>query len=174
VAVDGLFERWYGRLVASMRRRLGDGDDAEDVAQEAFVRLLDEAPPKNARAWLFTVAARLAADRHRSARRRQRLALHRSDRLGVAPSGEPADEAVERAEAIDTVRAALGLLTEREQQLLLLHHDGLSYRAIAERLGVAPASIGSLLTRAHRRFLAVYDGADAGRSATGAPRSARP
>jgi RNA polymerase sigma-70 factor, ECF subfamily len=160
--VDRLFAQWYQRLVASIRRRLGDGDDAEDVAQEAFVRLLDEEAPFNARAWLFTVARRLASDRQRAARRHERLALlHSAD-------PDSLDPAVERAESVAAVREVLAALTERERQLLLLHHDGYSYREIAARIGVSPASVGSLLTRAHRRFLAAYDA-----SATGS-RSALP
>jgi RNA polymerase sigma factor (sigma-70 family) len=168
VGVEQLFAQWYGRLVASIRRRLGDGDDAEDVAQEAFVRLLDEGAPApfNARAWLFTVARRLASDRQRATRRRERLALLPS----ASAHGDSPDPAlaVERAEAVAAVREVLAGLTERERQLLLLHHDGYSYREIAARIGVSPASVGSLLTRAHRRFLAAYDA-----SATGS-RSALP
>jgi DNA-directed RNA polymerase specialized sigma24 family protein len=47
----------------------------------------------------------------------------------------------------------LKALDVRDQQLLLLHHAGLAYREIAAELGVAPSSIGALLTRARRRFL---------------------
>jgi RNA polymerase sigma-70 factor, ECF subfamily len=177
--LERLFEEWYGRLVAAVRRRFGDGgdvDDAEDVAQEAFVRLLDEQPPENARAWLFTVAARLATDRHRAAARRRRITLHRGDGLdfGGSPSrvGDSADEAVERAETVAGVRAVLALLAERERQLLLLHHAGFSYREVAAQLGVAPASVGSLLTRAHRRFVSVYD--ERFKASQSESRSARP
>ena len=54
------FEKWYPRLVRYLRARMGDEDQAEDIAQEAFVRLLDQAP-RDPAAWLFTVAANLAA-----------------------------------------------------------------------------------------------------------------
>jgi RNA polymerase sigma-70 factor (ECF subfamily) len=166
--VERLFERWYGRLVASIRRRLHDGDDAEDVAQEAFVRLLDagEGAPKDPPAWLFTVARRLASDRHRAGVRRARLAHH----LAPAPLAD-AQEEQERAETIETVRAVLARLAERDRQLLLLHHHGVPYREIAARLRVAPSSVGSLLTRAHRRFLAAYEARSTGVRAS---RSARP
>jgi RNA polymerase sigma-70 factor, ECF subfamily len=156
--IDGVFEGWYGRLVRAMRRRLGDGDDAEDVVQEAFVRLVEadegDGRPDNAAAWLFRVAGRLASDRRRGEERRARIArgLALDTGEGAAPDG-----AIERAETIAVVREVLGSLGERDRQLLLLHHSGLSYREIAERIAVAPASVGSLLTRAHRRFLAAYD-----------------
>jgi RNA polymerase sigma-70 factor (ECF subfamily) len=49
------------------------------------------------------------------------------------------------------------MLPPRDQHLLLLHHGGASYREIAQALDVAPGSVGSLLTRAHRRFLLCYE-----------------
>ena len=55
------------------------------------------------------------------------------------------------------MQRALNALASRDRQLLLLHHDGLSYREIAVRLTLAPSSVGSLLTRAHRRFLVSYE-----------------
>src|SRR5580692_9519630 len=70
--IAGLFETWYPRLVRSARKRLGSADDAEDVAQEAFVRLLGE-EPHDSPAWLFTVAGRLAIDHRRASVRRERF-----------------------------------------------------------------------------------------------------
>lgn len=151
--IDLLFSSWYTRLVRSVRRRLRSADDAEDVAQEAFVRLLDEAP-RDPPAWLFGVARHLAADHARSAARRERLARREAVRLVPDAAGPRADDAVLRTERVVAVRAVLARLPARDRQLLLLHHGGLSYREIAAQIGVSPSSVGSLLTRAHRRFLA--------------------
>jgi RNA polymerase sigma-70 factor (ECF subfamily) len=152
--ITGLFETWYPRLVRSVRARVGSADDAEDVAQEAFVRLLGE-QPRDSRAWLFAVADRLAIDHRRASARRERFAARpawaRSDDIDTAP-----DDALLRDERVADVRRVLRILRTRDRQLLLLYHAGLSYREIASQLGVAPSSIGSLLTRAHRRFLARY------------------
>jgi RNA polymerase sigma-70 factor, ECF subfamily len=135
-------------LVAALCRRLGSRDEAEDVAQDAFIRLLDH-EPDNPSAWLFTVAGRLATDAQRAGERRQRLVIESA----MEP---PVDEAVMRAEQRTIVRRILNGLPQRDRQLLLMYHDGLRYREIASRLGVAESSVGSLLTRAHRRFLARY------------------
>ncbi|HXE82935.1 MAG TPA: sigma-70 family RNA polymerase sigma factor [Gemmatimonadales bacterium] len=151
-AVDRLFASWYPRLVRAISRRTGNHDDAEDAAQEAFVRLLD-ANPRNPRAWLYTVASNVARDR---ARRRSRQAslmqAHALDGSAADPDAE-----LMRAERRRAVRVVLGMLPPRDQHLLLLHHGGASYREIAQALGVAPGSVGSLLTRAHRRFLLCYE-----------------
>jgi RNA polymerase sigma factor (sigma-70 family) len=150
--IDSLFGTWYPRLVRSIRRRLRDADAAEDVVQEAFVRLLKEQPREPAE-WLTTVAGRLAIDHHRAQRRRgrtQTLPHHQSsDESGSSP-----DEQLDRAQRIAAVRRLLQGLGPRDQQLLLLYHEGRSYKEIAMHLRVAPSSIGPLLVRAHARFLA--------------------
>jgi RNA polymerase sigma factor (sigma-70 family) len=149
MSIDRLFLTWYPRLVGAIYRRLGSRDEAEDVAQDAFVRLLDQRP-KDPSAWLFTVAGRLATDNQRTTARRQRLTPASDDVVA------PPDEALLQDEVIESVRRVLHTLPDRDRQILLLHHDGVRYREIASRLGVAESSVGSLLTRAHRRFLSDY------------------
>lgn len=150
--VDHLFASWYPRLVRVLGRRTGSADDAEDAAQEAFVRLLD-ANPTDPRAWLFTVAANLVRDRAR--RRRRHAPLLQA--MDVAEPSDDPELQVLRDEQCRDVRSILEALPPRDQRLLLLHHGGASYREIARAIGVAPGSVGSLLTRAHRRFLTRYE-----------------
>lgn len=155
--VRTFFDQWYPTLVRSLRARLGDADLAEDIAQEAFVRLLDHRP-RDPRAWLFTVAGRLVSDHaRRAAARARRLALVTdADPVAGPPPADDPSALVVRAEALDAVRAALGRLTERDRTLLLLHHGGHSYAEVAARIGVVPASVGPLVTRAQRRFARAY------------------
>ena len=152
------FDRWYPRLVSYLRAKIGDADLAEDIAQEAFVRLLDETP-RDPAAWLFVVANRLMIDDARIARGRRRhltlLRVEASDRTG--PSAE---QALARSEAIASLHRALAALPERERELVLLHHAGWRYREIAEHLGVAASSVGSLLTRAERRLASSLEGSN--------------
>jgi RNA polymerase sigma factor (sigma-70 family) len=149
--IDSLFGAWYPRLVRSVRRRLQDADAAEDVVQEAFVRLLEEQPHEPA-AWLTTVAGRLAIDHHRAERRRVRIQTQ--PRYQASESGPSPDEQLDRAQNVAAVRRLLQSLGRRDRQLLLLYHGGRSYKEIAMHLGVAPSSIGPLVVRAHARFLA--------------------
>jgi RNA polymerase sigma factor (sigma-70 family) len=156
-SIERVFQTWYPRLVRFGRRRLGSPDDAEDVAQEAFARLIDEKePPRNSPAWLFTVAGHLVADRDRATARRDRLAGQRAVQLLPDEPEDAPDRNVERAESVAAVRRVLATLGERDRRLLLLYHDGLSYRDLASELGVRASSIGPLLYRAHRRFVASY------------------
>ncbi len=148
---EAQFQELYPSLYRYLHRLTGDPDVAEDIAQEAFVRLLRQSLPEDeVRPWLFTVAMNLVRDGARKTDRRQRL-------LQTAPSLSahmPApDEAVERNERVATVRRALDTLSPRDQQLLLMREEGFKYEEIAGVVGVAPASVGTLIARALRRFV---------------------
>lgn len=154
MSVDDLFRRYYPSLHRYLVRLTGDVDAAHDMAQESFVRLLDQSIPEDeAKPWLFTVATNLVRDAARRTSRRERL-------LESAPietvSGASPDSIVERNERIALVRAALGRLSERDRVLLLMREEGFSYAEIAEAIGVASSSVGTLLARALKRFTEAY------------------
>lgn len=152
---DGLFQRLYPALYRYLHRLTGDADAAEDIAQETFVRLLrQKLPEEEVRPWVFTVAMNLVRDRARKAERRQRL-LTNAPPL-VKPATLP-DEDVETAERILRVRAVLEQLSERDRQLLLMREEGFKYDEIAHVVGVAPASVGTLIARALRRFVEAFE-----------------
>jgi RNA polymerase sigma-70 factor, ECF subfamily len=155
VDFDSIFEELYPSLFRYLHRLTGDGDVAEDIAQEAFVRLLrQELPESEVRPWLFTVAMNLVRDRARKSERRQRL-------LTTAPSLVSRirlpDEDLERTERIAAVRDVLDRLPDRDRQLLLMREEGFKYDEIARVVGVAPASVGTLIARALKRFVKEFD-----------------
>jgi RNA polymerase sigma-70 factor, ECF subfamily len=155
VDFDAVFEDLYPSLFRYLHRLTGDGDVAEDIAQEAFVRLLrQELPEKEIRPWLFTVAMNLVRDRARKTERRQRLLTTAPDLVTRAPLP---DEDMERAERITAVRTVLDRIPERDRQLLLMREEGFKYDEIARVIGVAPASVGTLIARALRKFVAEFD-----------------
>jgi RNA polymerase sigma-70 factor (ECF subfamily) len=119
-----------------------------------FVRAL-EAPPQNPKPWLFAVALNLARDDGRRAvRQERRLELLRAERGDTAAPA--ADAEMERDEKAAGVRAALGLLSEKDREALLLQAEGFSYAEIAAALGLAPGAIGTTLARARRRLVEAY------------------
>lgn len=152
---EAVFQRLYPSLFRYLQRLTGDEDVAEDLAQETFVRLLRQTIPEDeVRPWIFTVAMNLVRDRARKTDRRQRL-LSTAPELVTRPPLP--DEDVERAERIGRVRGVLDRLPERDRQLLLMREEGFKYEEIARVVGVAPASVGTLIARALRRFVAMYD-----------------
>jgi len=139
---------------------VGEAQEAEDLTQEAFLRLyrqrFAEEEEHNVRAWVYRVATNLAYNAMRSRRRRE--ARQENVRWDVEPEN-PADAAIRSVER-DLVRQVLDSLPERQQQLLMLRHAGLSYRELAEALDIAPASVGTMLARAHKAFEVAYKAMD--------------
>jgi RNA polymerase sigma-70 factor, ECF subfamily len=159
VDFDSVFEELYPSLFRYLHRLTGDGDVAEDIAQETFVRLLkQDLPDSEVRPWLFTVAMNLVRDRARKTERRQRLLMGAPSLVSrpVLP-----DEDMERTERITAVRDVLGRIPERDRQLLLMREEGFKYDEIAKVIGVAPASVGTLIARALKKFVAEFDTAEA-------------
>lgn len=141
------------------QRMLRDPTEAEDVAQEAMLRLWRMAPgwrPGAAKVttWLYRVVANLCTDR---------LRKRRTVPLEGAP--EPADEApgaaarmiaADRAAALE---AALAALPERQRQAVILRHlEGLSNPEIAEVMEIGVEAVESLVARGKRGLVAALSG----------------
>ena len=154
--LEGAFASHHPALFRYLYRLTGDADTAADIAQESFVRLLDNPVPETkVRSWLFTVATNLVRDRARMRERRRRLLLQYGKPSTYSP--ERPDEALERDETIDSLHAALDQLSPRDRQLLMLREEGFRYSEIARLVGVAPGSVGKLLARALERFAKTYE-----------------
>ena len=146
-----LARRHLGPLVALAWRILGDRAEAEDVAQEVFVRLLVKVPnwePGGAalRTWLSRVAINLCIDRRRAKRTTPLDDL-------PEPRDPTADEAVvaRRFDMARKVRAALHKLPERQSiALALVYYQGFSNREAANILKVSVDALESLLSRGRR------------------------
>jgi RNA polymerase sigma-70 factor (ECF subfamily) len=160
-AFETIFRDHYAQVFAVACRLLGSAPEAEDAAQEAFLRLYEHPLPAgrdhNLRGWLLRVTTNLAynALRSRGRRRlREERALAEAQSVGQAASGDSMVTAA--ADTAAKVRGVLARLPERQVQLLLLRQAGLSYAELASALGVAPGSIGTLLARAERAFRDLY------------------
>ncbi len=134
-------------------RNLGNRADAEDVAQETFMRLLSKAAiwqpgEPGLRAWLFRVATNLCIDRHRARARAPRGA---EDAENIADtSGAPLEGSIAITRA---VRGALAALPARQRAaLVLVHYHGMTGREAGKALGVGEEAVESLLARGRRHM----------------------
>jgi RNA polymerase sigma-70 factor (ECF subfamily) len=156
-AFEAIFHTYYGRVFALAYRLLGSAQEAEDVAQETFLRLYLHPLPRgrnhNLLGWLMRVATNLGYNAARSRRRRQEK--EERPATDARPEPNPAEQAIQ-ADTTRRVREVLASLPERQVQLLLLRHAGFSYGELATTLGVAPESVGTLLARAERAFQQRY------------------
>ncbi|MBN1994633.1 MAG: sigma-70 family RNA polymerase sigma factor [Anaerolineae bacterium] len=160
---EALFRRYYHRVYNILYRLLGNRDDAEDAAQQVFLKLYHsprhirrQGHELNLAGWLYRVAVNTGYNSLRRRRRRQDW-QERFGRWGLfEPSApDPADIAAGHEERA-RVRRVLAQMDPRQAKLLLLRHSGLSYQELAVALNLAPGSIGSLLTRAERAFAKKY------------------
>lgn len=148
-AARALFQAHGGAVYRFAAVLVRHHQDAEDVVQETFLKLLRhleaQGDTTNLRGWLFTVAAHAARDRQR---RRMRWIPWRPAHDGRVPPPVLADE----DGRLKSARDALQHLPPRDRLLLALRAQGLAYREIAAASGTKPASVGRLLARAADRW----------------------
>ena len=154
-AARALIDRLAPRVLALASRMLGDTAEAEDVTQEAMLRLWRQAPdwrPGGAKVstWLTRVALNLATDR---LRRRRGIALDEAFSGGAEPADgrPPSDSALIAAERAAALRAALADLPVRQAQAVALRHlEGLSNPEIAAAMEIGVEAVESLTARGRR------------------------
>ncbi len=155
--LDQLYDRHFDHLMRYATRILQTEPTlAEDVVQEAFVRLMTGPPRDLARAgaWLRIVVQRLCYDRLRQQGREILVQTPSEPERVQAASTE--DIVLGRLDR-ERVRRALGQLHPRESRALWLRHAGYSYREIGQALNVDPNQIGVVLLRSMQKLKRVYD-----------------
>jgi RNA polymerase sigma-70 factor (ECF subfamily) len=149
-AFSDLSRRHLPSVVALARHILRNGADAEDVAQEAMLRVWTHAPrwqPLAAfKTWLTRIVVNLCLDRKR-----------RNTPLPLEVAGDPADDApgaqeeIERSEADQRVARAIDELPDRQRAAIALsYREGLSNTEVAEALATSVSAVETLLVRAKR------------------------
>lgn len=138
-----VFRRDYDDVRRFIAKRLRASEDAADLAQEAFLRLLGRTGPpvRSPRQFLFTTALNLLRDRARAAAVRRvwegEGAIER-----VACPAPLADDIVQGRRLLQVLEGALAELTPCRRAALLLHRlDGLSQAQTAEALGLSVSSV---------------------------------
>jgi RNA polymerase sigma-70 factor, ECF subfamily len=161
---DRLVDQFAVRIFGFLFRMTGSRQDAEDLMQDAFVRVVRTIASYRHdgrfEAWLFRIAANLARDRLRRIKRTPKMlggfgrAAGEEDDVPTASvelaagMHEPADAALVRGEEMDALNAALAMLPDGEREVLMLRHfSELPFNEIARAL---ECPLGTALARAHR------------------------
>ncbi|NEY91888.1 RNA polymerase sigma factor [Tabrizicola oligotrophica] len=157
-----LTARHLGRVYGFAARLLGDRAEAEDVAQEAMLRLWRAAGVWRAgeaqlSSWLYRVTVNLCTDRQRSRARRRAEAL--DDVAEPADDRADTEAALLSRERADALQSALATLPDRQRQAVVLRHiEGLSNPEIAAILEVGVEAVESLTARGKRALTAALAG----------------
>lgn len=143
-------DAYLDRIVSYAYRMLSDASEAEDVAQEAFLRLWRQAPKWRAEApvihWLHRVTYNLCIDRLRKAKPVSIDAVPEPTDPALSPAAE-----VHQGELAGAIDAAIQALPERQRAaIVMVHQEGLSNIETAEVMGVSVEAVESLLARGRR------------------------
>lgn len=181
-AFTGLVEAHQERLLRLCERLLGDAEEARDAAQEVFLKAFRKAgevrPLGQVYTWLYRIAVNLCLNKLRRRKLVRFLRFESDTEEPDAPAFDPPDAGADPASALEarrrwqTTRKAIAKLPDNQRAVLILaRFEGLSYRQIAEVLGITEGAVESRLVRAMRRIEAAQGREDA--QEKGAPRVPR-
>jgi len=155
-----LVRRYQSRVLGLAYRYIGDRGSAEDLAQEAFLRVYKARERYEPRAkfstWLYRIVVNLCLNEIRWRKGRPSMSLAVATEtssnlnLDVTDQNEPEPiETIQDAEMADTIRAIIGTLPENQRLAILLNkYQGLSYQEVADSMDLSVMAVKSLLTRA--------------------------
>lgn len=143
--IDTAYRSSRSGLLRYFRRHVADRDEAHDLVQEAFLKLMTARPPGGIRdpnAFLQRIARNILFNRRRHlARWRRLLSNVPLDEIEVSAAPEQ-DQWIEAGQVMDQYRRALAALPARTRTIFLLHRvDELTYLQIADRLGVSAKTV---------------------------------
>ncbi len=171
-AFEELVARYQHRLVGVMNHLVGNPEEAEDLAQEVFLRVYRARkkyrPRSKFSTWLFTIANNLALNTLRARQRKPVVRLPAADSGPLGP--RPAEQVVpdqrsgpvqrvQRRELAEVIRQALDGLNERQRLAVVLNKfEDMNYQEIAEVMGLTTKAVKSLLSRARMNLRAALAG----------------
>ncbi len=158
--------RTHEKTVYNLALRMtGNPQDAEDMAQEAFLKAYRSLPDFRGESkfsvWLYRIVSNVCLDHLRKQSRRPASSLTREDEDGEEQQLEVPDESqsperlLEQKLTREAVQRGLAELPEEQRQILLLREiRGMSYEEIAETLGLEAGTVKSRIFRARKRLSA--------------------
>jgi RNA polymerase sigma-70 factor (ECF subfamily) len=169
-AFDQLFYKYADRLLHFINRMIGDPDRAEDLVQEAFVRVHRHLPrfdqSRQFSTWLYTIGANLAKNELRNRKRSPVVLANLAENprdddwvpMQLEDSRNSPDTLYHRRYLADAVSSSVSRLTERHREVFVMRElEGRSYEEIAQLTGTNLGTVKSRLNRARQCFAATIE-----------------
>jgi RNA polymerase sigma-70 factor (ECF subfamily) len=161
-----LFMNWLGEHGAAVmkvaRAYTLTSDDCQDLAQEILLQAWRSLPQFEGKAspatWFYRVALQTAMNWHRKDKPRRSLQQPLVEMQVVANEGANSAEQVAQRETVAQLYKAIHQLPKADAALVLLYLDELSYREMAEVLGISESNVGVKLNRAKKALSALMNG----------------
>ena len=164
-AFEALVRAYEKNVYNLALRMMGNAQDAEDMAQEAFLKAYNSLPgfrgDSRFSVWLYRIVSNVCLDQLRKKSKRPTVSLSMEDedgeetQLDLPDTAQSPEEALEKKLTREAVRRGLAQLPEDARQILLLREiQGLSYEEIGEALGLEAGTVKSRIFRARKRLCA--------------------
>ena len=153
---DGLYHTYATGILRLCYYYLGSREQAEDVVQDVFVRLINagiEISPSSEKAYLLKAAVNRCKDVWRSAWARRMV--YGSPALELTPDPHEVGEGLDRAELMQAIGR---LRPDYREVILLYYYQGCSIEQIAEALEVPSGTVSSRLTRGRQKLRLILEG----------------
>jgi RNA polymerase sigma-70 factor (ECF subfamily) len=162
VAFEELIDRYQGKIIRFMRGWTVTPEQAEDLAQDVFLRVYKArksyVPTAKFTTWLYRIAHNIASNHIRDNSNRKEYQLSGDgtlseavslEHLAIAPSGFQPTRNMDHTERADFILQAIQALGERQRTAIMLSKfESMSYQEIADTMGLTVQAVKSLLSRA--------------------------
>jgi len=165
-----LVERYQNRVHAMVYGMVRDSEEARDIVQNAFIKAYSNLGSFRIESsfytWIYRIAMNLAIDHCRMSKRRRTSSFEesvasRDDDGNIVEfhHAESPQKALQRKELRERIFAAMEELTEEQREVVLLREvEGLSYKEIADTMGIPEGTVMSRLFYARKRLQAILSG----------------
>jgi RNA polymerase sigma-70 factor (ECF subfamily) len=161
-----LFMTWLGEHGSSVmkvaRAYTLTSEECQDLAQEILFQAWRSLPSferkANAATWFYRVALHTAMNWHRKDRPRRLRQQPLLEMHALAPDGTDSAEQTQHRETVEQLYNAIHRLPKTDAALVLLYLDELSYREMAEVLGISESNVGVKLNRAKKALSDLMNG----------------
>ncbi len=160
-AFKEIVELYQRPLINFITRFIGDKTEAEDIAQDVFLKVFKAArhyrPEAKFKTWLFTIASNICLNHIRDNKNRPQIMdtfeLNEAGFLAIAPDNYCPEKIYENKEIIKVIRNAIRYLPKKQRIALLLQkYNGFSYNEISEIMGCSVSAVESLIQRARQNL----------------------
>jgi RNA polymerase sigma factor (sigma-70 family) len=155
---EPVYKELYPLIYCYIYRLIGNQEEARQMTQQTFANFYEyicgNSSIENPKAFVYRIACNICCDYLR--RKRKERIVNDGDVFLLKSSSQPEEELLKKEQKA-VFQTALSQLSSRDQQCLLLYHEGFSYTEIAECMKIKKTSVGKVLSRAIEKMIRIVN-----------------